>query len=503
MKILTVEQIRQADAYTISNEPIPSIQLMERAANELFKWIKNHYLLTQPIYLFAGNGNNGGDALALARLLYEGGFTSIQVFVLTISKTLTTDCETNLQSLNKLVEIPVIYINESDEFPFIPEDTVIIDGIFGSGLSRSVTGYWALLIDFINRNTSEIVAIDIPSGLSSDAPFNLGGAVVEADFTLTFQVPKLAFMFAENYQYVGKWIVLDIGLHPDYMNLVDTNYELFDLGEAKKLLKSRQKFSHKGVYGHGLLIAGSYQKSGAAILSARACLRSGIGLLTVHVPQSSYHILQTAVPEAMLFIDDTELEYCSAKSLKQFSTIGIGPGIGTKPAIQKAFMKLMENHKTPMVIDADAINILAENPNWLDMIPLNSILTPHPGEFDRLTHTHDSGYSRMQTQLEFSKKHQVIIVLKGANTSISTPEGMVFFNSTGNPGMATGGSGDVLTGIILSLLAQKYQPLDAALLGVYLHGLAGDFASKKVGEDSLIASDIIKCLGKAFLSLKE
>ncbi|MFA6402685.1 MAG: NAD(P)H-hydrate dehydratase [Salinivirgaceae bacterium] len=503
MKILTVEQIRQADAFTITNEPIPSIQLMERAANELFKWIKKHYLVSQPIYLFAGNGNNGGDALALARLLYMGGFTSIQVFVLTISEKLTADCETNLHSVHELGEIPVNYLNESDEFPFIPEDAVIIDGIFGSGLSRSVTGYWAQLIDWINRNATEIVAIDIPSGLSSDAPFCLGGAVVEADFTLTFQVPKLAFMFAENYQYVGEWILLDIGLHPDYMNSVETNYELFGLGEAKKLLKPRQKFSHKGIYGHGLLIAGSYQKTGAAILSARACLSSGIGLLTVHVPQSSYQILQTAVPEAMLHIDDTELEYCSAASLKPYGTIGIGPGIGTKPAIQNAFRNLMENHKKPMVIDADAINILAENPNWLDRVPLNSILTPHPGEFDRLTHAHDSGYSRMQTQLEFSKKHQVIIVLKGANTSITDPEGKIYFNSTGNPGMATGGSGDVLTGIILSLLAQKYQPLDAALLGVYLHGLAGDIASQKVGEDSLIASDIIKCLGKAFLTLKE
>ncbi|MBI9066209.1 MAG: NAD(P)H-hydrate dehydratase [Salinivirgaceae bacterium] len=502
MKILTLSQIQAADAFTIKNEPIASIDLMERASTQLYNHIKKHYLDHEEFVIFAGSGNNGGDALALARLLFVGGFKNVSVFVTQISN-YSLDCKTNLERLKKIEEIHLYFINENDVFPQFENYAVIIDGIFGSGLNRPVLGYWGELIHYINNHSSEIVSIDIPSGLFGENNADNKGAIIQANITLTFQFPKLSFFFAENYSFVGEWQVLDIGLHQDFIDDAETEWNFLQKDVLSSALHSRKKFAHKGNFGHAFLIAGSYQMMGAAVLASKACMRSGVGLLTTHVPQSGYEIMQTAVPEAMLCIDETELIYCDTNKLQKYSSIGIGPGIGKKKSMQHAFLRVLENTQKSMVVDADALNILSENKEWIAMLPDNSILTPHPGEFDRLTKKHHSAYERLLTQQQFSKEHNIIVVLKGAYTSVSNADGKVWFNSTGNPGMATAGSGDVLTGIILSLLAQGYMAIDSAKLGVFIHGLAGDYAEKEKGQEALIASDIINNLGVAFKELKE
>ncbi|MGE4289926.1 MAG: NAD(P)H-hydrate dehydratase [Salinivirgaceae bacterium] len=503
MKILNVEQIRAADDYTIKNEPIASIHLMERAAQRMSDWVLLNHRLEEPLLFVAGPGNNGGDALAMARQLQKAGFINLQVWCLKISPTASPDCAMNKRYLIEQNKVPIIEIASGDPLPEIAKDTMVIDGMFGSGLSRGITGYWALVVEHINKSGCRVIAVDIPSGLFADGEQAESGAVIKAHVTLTLQFPKLSFMFAENESFVGRWEVLDIGLHPGFIEQVETPYHFLEADRVQGILKKRKRFSHKGTFGHAFLVAGSYQKTGAAVLAAKACLRSGVGLLTVHVPQTAYAIMQTAVPEAMLCIDETEMNYCESATLENYDVLGIGPGIGKKPSMQVAFEKLIKNASHPLVADADALNILAEHPEWLVHLPKNSLVTPHPGEFDRLTHNHNSAYERLLSQIDFAKKHQLFVILKGAYTRIATPEGRVYFNPTGNPGMATAGSGDVLTGILLGLLAQRYEPLEAALLGVYLHGLAGDLAAKKQGYESLIASDIMANLGAAFLSLRK
>ncbi len=503
MKILCVSQIRECDAFTIDNEPILSIDLMERAASRLFEWIALNYDKNCSFVLFAGSGNNGGDALALARLLYNSGFANVVLYYLQVVDTASNDCKTNYLRLNKLQSITVIDIHENDPLPNIDKNSIIIDGIFGSGLSRSVSGYWSKIIKHINLNATTIISIDIPSGLFADNNLNDNkGEIIRAKHTLTFQFPKKAFLFADNNEFVGYWIVLDIGLSKEFISKVETSNYYLQSDYIRSKIKVRNKFAHKGNFGHAFLVAGSYQKTGAAVLAAQGCLRSGVGLLTVHVPQSAYVIMQTAVPEAMLFIDETELSSCSIELFASYSAIGIGPGIGKKSSMQNALQRILENYTKPMVFDADALNILSDNNEMLKLVPKNSILTPHPGEFDRLTKKHISGNDRLVSQIELSKTLQCYVVLKGAYTSVSTPNGDVYFNSTGNSGMATAGSGDVLTGIILSLLAQGYNSKYSALLGVYLHGLSGDIAEKRIGPEALIASDIINSLGNAFIQLK-
>lgn len=502
MKVFSTSQIRQCDAFTIEHEPISSADLMERAAQSIFQWIQNKIGKEYPIVVFAGMGNNGGDALALARLLALDGFKNLNVFLLHVSGNFSSDCEQNFSRLLKLGKVPVHQIFEQDIFPSFEPHTVVIDGIFGTGLTRPISGYWALCIEHINKFAGKIISIDIPSGLLADSPHHEDAAIIRATYTMTFQFPKLSFFFAENSSYLGRWEVLDIGLHQNYIHNTLTPFQSIEVATIRNLVKSRNRFAHKGDFGHAFLVAGSYQKTGAAVLSARACLRSGVGLLTVHVPQSGYQIMQTAIPEAMLCIDETESAFCHGSTLEKFDAIGIGPGIGLKQGIRGAFKLLLQTSRKPMVLDADALNIIADTTELIKLIPPNTILTPHPGEFDRLTHKHSKGFDRFLTQQEFSKQHRVIVVLKGAFSSISTPDGCVYFNTTGNPGMATAGSGDVLTGIILSLLAQGYSPLDASIVGVFIHGLAGDIASGEKSEEAIIASDIIECMGKAFVEIK-
>lgn len=501
-KILTTSQIRLTDEYTILNEPISSVDLMERASGKLFEWVQSRIPKNREIFVFSGPGNNGGDGLALARMLRIAG-CKVEVFILKTGKTLSKDAEVNLNRYENLGKTLIRWIEDSQHFPDIPKGTLIIDALFGSGLKRPLEGLAGELVKHLNASAEEILAVDIPSGLyGEDNRENIAESIIRAKTTLTFEFPKLAFFFAENHPYVGTWHVLPIGLHSEIIRKLETKWFYATRQEIAALLKSRDKFDHKGKFGHALLMAGSSGKTGAAVLSARACLKTGCGLLTVHIPASGYEIFQSALPEAMCSIDPEHDILSVLPDLTPFNALGIGPGIGTKSGTSTVIRSLL-NTNLPLVIDADGLNILAENKPWLNDLSENTILTPHPGEFDRLAGKSGSGFERFLKQIDFAMKYKVIVVLKGAFTSIVSPDGIAWFNTTGNPGMATAGSGDVLTGIILSLLAQGYKPFNAALVGVYLHGLAGDLALSDQSFESLIAGDIIERIGFAFNDLQQ
>lgn len=466
MKILSIDKVRQADQYTIMHEPISSEGLMERAAGQVFEWLMAHITKNNTVKIFCGSGNNGGDGLVVARRLTQVGMPN-QVFMLR-----------DLQS--------------PDDFPAIDKDDIIVDALFGSGLNRPVEGLAAELIRYLNAQQAIRVSIDIASGLFADTP-SPEAAIFRPDYTLTFQMPKLAFLMPENDPFVGRLEVLDIRLHPQFLLEVETNNFLVDREMMKSIIHHRPKFSHKGTYGHALLVAGSEGKTGAAVLGAKSCLRTGVGLLSVKLPKSAWTPLQSSLPEAMIQVDD---------KLDAFNAIGVGPGLGKDDDAQRLVRSLIQDAKVPLVMDADALNILGENKTWLSFLPAKTILTPHPKEFERLFGKTSTSFERLELLREMAVKHGIVIVLKGAYTATAMPNGTVFFNSTGNPGMATAGSGDVLTGMILSLLAQRYTPEEAAVLGVYLHGLAGDFAAEHYSQEAMIASDITENIGKAFSSLR-
>lgn len=502
IKILPIEKVRDGDKYTIDNEPIAPINLMERAAKRLGSWINKNVKTAKKINIVCGPGNNGGDGLALARSLVDKDYFA-EVYLFNPKDKLSPDNETNLDRLSRYTEIKVNQIKTEAELPDFSSEEVIIDALFGSGLTREITGLPAKLIDKMNKSGSYIISVDTPSGLFTDKTSNTGkNTIVHADYTLTFQFPKLGFMFGDNALYMGRWEVLDIRIHNDYINNVETNDYYLQHPDVQSIIKSRQKFAHKGHFGHALLISGAYGKMGAAVLSSRACLRTGAGLLTAHIPVKGYNILQTAVPEAMTSLDKSENVFSEIKNIQHFQAIGIGPGIGLEKETQNALKLLIQNSSVPLLFDADAINILAENKTWISFVPKNSIFTPHPKEFERIAGKSANDFEQLSKQKDFSIKYGVYVILKGAHTCITTPSGKAFFNSTGNPGMATAGAGDVLTGIILGLLSQNYSPIDACIIGVYLHGLAGDIAAENQGWESLIASDIIHYIGMAYNQLK-
>lgn len=510
MKLFTTKQTAELDTFTIENEPIVNIDLMERAAMQITRWFIHKFSTEQRVVVFAGIGNNGGDALAVARQLSNLDYLC-EVYLLDFGKELKCSPAINWQRLVGQNRVKCSKINNLNEFPKIQPGDIVVDGIFGSGLSRPLGGFAAEIVKKINAlknswvktNNYTVVAIDIPSGLmGEDNSVNTPENIVKADYTLTFQFPKISFLFAENEKYVGVWQVLPIGLHPDGIEQIPSKYFFVEKEDIKKRFPSRSRFSHKGTFGHALLIAGSFGKMGAAVLASKACLRAGVGLLTSHVPRMGYPVLQTAVPEAMASADQHDSMFTEFPKLTPFSAIGIGPGLDQKQNSCRALYSLLELSKVPLVLDADALNILSENRDWLGKLPENSILTPHPGEFKRLVGESSNSYHQIQKQIQFSKKYKVVLVLKGAFTSVSTPGGKIYFNSTGNPGMATGGSGDVLTGIILGFLSQGWTSENAAISGVYLHGVAGDLAVAEKSEYSLIAGDLIEFLGRAILSIK-
>ncbi|MCK5856361.1 MAG: NAD(P)H-hydrate dehydratase [Bacteroidales bacterium] len=501
MKILSIDNIREADSFTIKNEPISSIDLMERAGTNCAKWIRKKLKKEQDVFVYVGPGNNGGDGLVIARKLSEKAY-QVHLILVLFTEQFSDDFKVNLKRIKGLKDIEIIEAKRKEDLPQIGNNSIVIDTLFGSGLSRKVVGLAADTINHINDSQAVVISIDIPSGLFADQiSYAKQWAIIHADYTLSLQFPKYSFMFSETEHFVGQMQTISIGLHPGFINNVKAKAQLIEPMEAAMMLQSRGKFSHKGTYGHALLIAGSYGKIGAVVLAAHASLRSGLGLLTTHIPAKGASILQTALPECMLSIDDNDKHFSILPKLGSYNAVGIGPGLGMELQSQNALKLLIQEFKAPMVFDADALNILSENKTWLSFIPKNSILTPHPKEFERLAGKSNDSFERVEKQKTFAIKHQVIVVLKGAHTSIATPDGQLFFNTTGNPGMATAGSGDVLTGIILGLLAQNYSPAEASVLGVFIHGLAGDFAAKKNGFEALIARDIIKYMGKAFKSL--
>lgn len=500
MKILSAPQIRALDAYTIENEPVSSIKLMERAALAFTQWFTELFPGVQrPVHIFCGVGNNGGDGLAVARLLHHHGY-EVSAYLCQISEHTSEDLRANLERLPGFGAVPAHGIAKGAPLPVLPEEAVVIDAIFGSGLNRPVAGYWGELIEHLNALPNTRVSIDVPSGLFIDEPST--GIVFQAGHTLSFELPKLAFFFPENQLSAGEWAVRSIGLHPDALAKVQTPFYYLDEAMARRLLRKRHKYDHKGTFGHALLVMGSYGKVGAAILASRGCLRAGAGLVTVHAPRCAYEILQISVPEAMASIDRHQYYFSEVPELGAYSAIGVGCGLDKKKSSREALLELIQAAGKPMVIDADAINILGKHHEWLGLIPKGSILTPHPKEFERLFGPSANSFERNALQREKAMELGIHIVLKGAHTCIAAPGGDCYFNATGNPGMATGGSGDVLTGIITGLLAQHYPPLDAALLGVYVHGLAGDIAAAELEHESLVAGDLVRFLGKAFHQLR-
>lgn len=511
MKILNTAQIRAWDAYTIENEPVTSVELMNRAAKAFVEWFVSVFRDPhRPVTIFAGTGNNGGDGVAAARLLHWQMY-DVKLVVFDYNDKHSADFIAQISALPG--DLQPRFLNSPDELNSldIPENAVLVDALFGSGLSRPLGGIWAQTIDFIHAlpHTS-VVAIDLPSGLFADR-HTPGHTVVHATHTFTFETPKPAFFFPENSEALGRWAYGSIGLHPDFYAATETPFYYLTREDATALLRPRGKFSHKGTFGHALLVAGSYGKMGAAVLAARGCLRAGAGLLTVHAPACGNIVLQTAVPEAMFSADRRAKFWSEAPDLDAFSAVGVGCGIGQNAATVAALEQLLsaayhahasrEWSSWGLVLDADALNLLAQNPGWWKLIPPETILTPHPKEFERLFGQTADDFERNELQRSKAQEHGVFIVLKGAHTAIACPDGSCWFNSSGNPGMATGGSGDVLTGILTGLLAQGYAPGDAALLGVYLHGLAGDLAAAEMGQPGLSAGDLSTFLGKAWLQL--
>jgi hydroxyethylthiazole kinase-like uncharacterized protein yjeF len=499
MKLFTADQIYAADKSTIGKQQITSDALMERAAVEVFNWLHTRLQGAQvKIHLFCGIGNNGGDGIAVARLLAEHGYT-ITVYVVNYSKTRSKDFLINLERL-KGYKIWPEFLDATSDLPIIQKDGIIVDAIFGIGLNRSPADWIVNLIDHLNNSHAFVVSVDIPSGLfTGKVPENTKG-IVKANHVLSFQVPKLVFFLPETGIYINQWDILDIGLDSEYLQATETVYELIGKNEVLALYKPRERFSHKGTYGHSLIIGGSYGKIGAVMLSAKACLHAGSGLVTAYVPKCGYVPLQSALPEIMVITDEGEHNLSNIAFDLKPTVIGLGIGLGTDSVTCGALANFLEKNKVSLVLDADGLNMLSKNKKLLNKLPKKSVLTPHPKELERLIGTWEDDFDKLSKVMAFSKQYDCIVVIKGAHT-ITVYEGKGYVNSTGNPGMATAGSGDVLTGIITGLIAQGYDALAAAIFGVYLHGRSGDIAVEDTGYQTLTASTLITTLGKAFIDL--
>ncbi|MBC6991452.1 NAD(P)H-hydrate dehydratase [Hymenobacter sp. BT491] len=494
MKILTADQTHQADQATIREEKITSEALMERAATAFTDWLTARQSPAEAgeIMVLCGPGNNGGDGLVAARRLHERGYR-VQVGLLPASNH-SDDFTSNRQRLPAAVPVTDLAAG----LPPIQPNALVLDALFGTGLSRPLDGAAAAIVQQLNAAQARVIAIDIPSGLLADASQPADSAVVRARHTVSFELPKLAFLLPQNAEYVGHWHLLPIGLSREFIEETDVAMHFVDATMLAGWLPERPKFAHKGTYGHALLLAGSRGKIGAAVLATKACLHSGAGLLTVRVPGIGYDILQISAPEAMTLTDPATDFITELPDLKPYSAIGIGPGLGKEDSTKDVLAKLLSEAQAPLVIDADALNLLGENRELLAQLPADSILTPHPKEFERLTQPARDDYHRLELLRAFCQQYCCYTVLKGAYTCLGAPEGTLYFNSTGNAGMATGGSGDVLTGVITALRAQHLSPLHAAVLGVYAHGRAGDLAAQETGEAGLLAGDIVRFLGPAF-----
>lgn len=502
MKIFTSQQIHELDEYTIEHEPIKSIDLMERAARALTLAISERWTRQVPVVVFAGPGNNGGDALAVARMLSEQGY-DVKTYLFNISGHLSADCAENKRRLTEKKNRQLTEVTSEFDPPQLEAGMLVVDGLFGSGLNKPLAGGFASLVKYINASQAEVVSIDIPSGLmTEDNSYNVRANIIRATLTLTLQQRKLSFLFGENQQFIGQLRVLDIRLSKEGIGKTEAQYTMLEENEVRGMLKPRSPFAHKGSMGQAFIIAGSYGMAGAAVLATKACLRAGAGKVTVHTPKRNVSILQNCVPEAVLQIDHEETTFTETVSTEQFQAMAIGPGLGTTDQTAVALIAQLRRTTCPIVADADALNILANRRAWLQQLPKGIILTPHPKELERLEGQCIDSYERLTKARNLAKHLEGYVLLKGHYSALCLPDGRVVFNPTGNAGMATAGSGDVLTGIICGLLARGYSQQEACSIGMYLHGLAGDLAAQELGEESLIASDLIRYLPKAFLRLK-
>lgn len=503
MKIFTSAQIHELDKYTITHEPIKSIDLMERASKAITEAIMSRWTTMTPVVVFAGPGNNGGDALAVARMLANQGY-NVSVYLFNISGKLSDDCAANRQRVHDCKRIKgFMEVTTKFDPPELSADTLVVDGLFGSGINKPLAGGFAALVKYINQCPAKVVSIDMPSGLmTEDNSYNVRANIIKADLTLTLHGKKLSMFLPDCQEFLGEIQVLDIRLSREYVNKTEAAYTLLEESDIRSRLLHRDDFAHKGSMGNALLIAGSYGMSGAAILASRACLRSGAGKVTVHTPRKNYGIMQVSVPEAVLHMDHEETYFSESVDSDDFDALGIGPGLGQQENTAIAFITQLKRAQCPVVVDADGLNILANHRAWITQLPKGIILTPHPKEFDRLSSSPSNGsYERLHRAQEMAQSLHAYIILKGHYSALCMPNGHVVFNPTGNSGMATAGSGDVLTGIITALLARGYRRADACVVGMYIHGLAGDLAAKDLGKESLVAGDIVRYLPKAFLSL--
>lgn len=498
MKIINSQGIKQIDTATCEKQRISSIDLMERAANAVAVEIISRFLPSQRIIVFAGPGNNGGDALAVARMLVEQGYRRVEIFLFNVNGKLSHDCDEECKRLMTMDGVDFTEITHAFNPPYIGKNDVVLDGLFGAGLKEELKGGFVAVARYINESGAYVISIDLPSGLFGEwnSGVNLRD-VVHANLTLAFQLPRLSFFFAENYAVLGEWKLLDIDLDEAKIKETPSNYFVIDAKNIAPLLHKRLPFTGKRDYGSALIFAGSTGMTGAAVMAARACLKSGAGLVTVHSAKRSIDIVQTAVPEAMFEPDRNDHFISEMKIHHNHQAVAAGPGIGTQDTTANALQMLLQNCSAPLVLDADALNCIAQHPSMLSIIPPKTIITPHIGEFDRLFGEHKTSEDRLKTAVEMSRKYNIIITLKGHYTAVVRPTGRVYFNQTGNPGMATAGAGDVLTGIITAFLAQGYNPEYAASIGVYIHGLAGDMAAEELGEFGMTASDIAAYAGRA------
>jgi len=500
MNIYSTEQLYEADKVTEKKQGVHAIDLIERGASQTFNWLHKRMQGAQvPIHIFCGIGNNGGGGLALGRLLIQNGY-KVTVYIANFTDKRSKCFLINYDRIKDTTKKwPILMTSESD-FPKIHPDDIIVDAIFGIGLNRAPEGWVKTLIQYLNTQKAFRLSMDIPSGLNANEPTKDLEAVIYANHTLTFQSPKLSFFLPETGKYVPYFESLDIGLDQNYLTTTPVLAKGISKVEAQSFYKQREKYAHKRTFGHSFLIGGSKGKMGAIVLATKAALRTGSGLATACIPGDGHLIMQTSVPEAMSLSNTTPNFVSEMKADFVPSSIGIGPGLGQEKETIKAFSTLLKTTNIPMVIDADAINIIAANKALLKHIPKKSICTPHTLELERLIGKWSNDFEKLDKVKEFSKEHELIVVIKGANT-ITVFKESLYINTTGNPGMATAGSGDVLTGMITGLLAQKYEPIVAAIFGVYLHGSAGNIASQHRGFESLISSDIIDTIGAAFIEL--
>ncbi|MFI1773699.1 NAD(P)H-hydrate dehydratase [Thalassobellus citreus] len=504
MKIFSKEQIYKGDALTAERQNISSTDLMERAGEQIFNWIHMRMQGAQvPIHVFCGIGNNGGDGLVLARHLIIHGY-NVNTYIINCSDKRSKDFLINYDRIKNVTKKWPKLLSCSDDFleiqPVIQPDDIIVDAVFGIGLNRPIDDWVKALFMHFRETKAFTLSIDIPSGLSTDTAITDEDAVVWAGYTLSFASPKLVFFLPETAKYTVQWEVLDIGLDPQFLFETTTEVDLIGKHDVLPMYIPRERFSHKGQFGHSLIIGGSYGKIGAVTLASRAALSIGAGLISAFVPKCGYTVLQSSFPEAMVITDVDEEKITAIKFKIEPTVIGIGIGAGTNSKTAKAFETFLKTNKTPLVIDADGINILSKKKTLLKLLPAQTVLTPHPKELERLIGVWNDDFDKLSKVKKFSKKYDVIIVIKGAN-SITIYQDKLYVNTTGNPGLATAGSGDVLTGIITGLISQGYDHLSAAIFGVYLHGRAADIAVEYFGYQSLIASHIIEYLGEAYIDL--